>query len=240
MFLLASGFAIAKRMERTLLYYDVDKLAFKRLKPIVSAFPRTVEKFVVRYFNHSAKYLVLETNCGQNARFFEDILPEIREMYQFSDEVREQFAHLAECEKRNITCIHTRQTDFIRLNRTTDLEETVMAAYNISEQHSSQQYLIFGDDRTFMAKLATRLKQVDSSRKKTYISSHREIEDMYLSSQLCTSFLISSAMSTFGWWLAFFAPNQHSVYYMNDKRPNYSMEGIPREEMFLSSWRKYS
>ncbi|KAK6753694.1 hypothetical protein RB195_012967 [Necator americanus] len=81
------------------------------------------------------------------------------------DRIREQFAHLAECEKRNITCIHTRQTDFIRLNRTTDLEETVMAAYNISEQHRSQQYLIFGDDRTFMAKLATRLKQVDASKR---------------------------------------------------------------------------
>ncbi|KAK6753691.1 hypothetical protein RB195_012966 [Necator americanus] len=81
------------------------------------------------------------------------------------------------------------------------VDDVVVIASNSTKlQHmSSQQYLIFGDDRTFMAKLATRLKQVDSSRKKTYISSHREIEDMYLSSQLCTSFLISSAMSTFGW-----------------------------------------
>ncbi|RCN33020.1 hypothetical protein ANCCAN_21159 [Ancylostoma caninum] len=37
------------------------------------------------YSNQSAKYLLLDTYCVQNARFFKDYLPEIREMLRFSE-----------------------------------------------------------------------------------------------------------------------------------------------------------
>lgn len=35
----------------------------------------------------------------------------------------------------NTTCVHTRQRDFIDFNRTTDMDETVEAALQISQKH---------------------------------------------------------------------------------------------------------
>ncbi|VDL77958.1 unnamed protein product [Nippostrongylus brasiliensis] len=50
------------------------------------------------------------------------------------------------------------------------------------------------------------------------ISDNTEFEDFYVASEICSAFLMSSALSTFGWWLAFFTRNQSTVYYANDKR----------------------
>ncbi|VDO40690.1 unnamed protein product [Haemonchus placei] len=50
------------------------------------------------------------------------------------------------------------------------------------------------------------------------ISNYSEYMDLYLSSQLCRSFLISAPTSTFGWWLAFFISDQNAVYYTSDER----------------------
>ncbi|KAL6741515.1 hypothetical protein Aduo_014762 [Ancylostoma duodenale] len=197
-----------------------------------------------RYSNHSAKYLLLNTYCVQNARFFKDYLPEIREMLRFSETLSEDVKQ--KLRRRNersskTTCLHTRQMDFLVYNRTTNLSETIDAAYRISQRHGSEHYMIFGDDQKFMKNLARELEIADGRRKKTaYVSSYNEFEDMYVSSQLCTSFLLTNAMSTFGWWLAFFAPNQDAIYYINDQRPQSEMEGIPRDELFLSTWKRFS
>ncbi|EYC14625.1 hypothetical protein Y032_0040g311 [Ancylostoma ceylanicum] len=184
------------------------------------------------YLNHSAKYLLLNTYCVQNTRFFKDYLPEIRQMFRFSDIFCYRTQRKLKSQNRRYvktTCLHTRQGDFLANGRTISLNETVDAAHRIFQRHGSQRYLIFGDDPKFMRKLANKLDMADESRKKTsYISTYNEFEDMYVSSQICSSFLITNAMSTFGWWLAFFAPNQDAIYYMNDQRPQSEMEGISR------------
>ncbi|KAK6753693.1 hypothetical protein RB195_012967 [Necator americanus] len=134
------------------------RLGNQMLKQIVFAFSRIAEKFVIRtrpgtcFFDENYNLLRIQHNSIGTAEGLVYV--------PFAQNHGNRSFWKYEDPLRNITCIHTRQTDFIRLNRTTDLEETVMAAYNISEQHRSQQYLIFGDDRTFMAKLATRLKQM--------------------------------------------------------------------------------
>ncbi|EYC14634.1 hypothetical protein Y032_0040g316 [Ancylostoma ceylanicum] len=195
--------------------------------------------------NHSEKYLLLDTYCAQNVRFFIDIMPKIRNMFRFSEAVREKAEHRAICREIhfvNTTCVHTRQRDFVKYNRSTDMDETVEAALQVSQRHGSEQFLIFGDDEIFKSRLAYRLRSASGTkRKKAYLSKYDEFEEMYLSSQLCTSFLISNAMSTFGWWLAFFSPNQDSVYYTNDQRriskPDL-MEGVESTDLFLSDWKK--
>ncbi|VDO68780.1 unnamed protein product [Heligmosomoides polygyrus] len=55
--------------------------------------------------------------------------------------------------------------------------------------------------------------------------------DLYISSRMCQSFLITAVTSTFGWWLAFFAPNQEAVYYMPDHRIH--GDKVPSKELFL-------
>ncbi|KAL6741513.1 hypothetical protein Aduo_014761 [Ancylostoma duodenale] len=194
----------------------------------------------LRLSNLSGKYLLLETYCAQNVRFFIDYLPEVRDMFRFSDAVRAEAENIIKCRQMqfvNTTCVHTRRGDFVKYNRTTNLDETVEAAMQVSQRHESEQFLIFGDDENFKNRLRKRLQSASGSNiKKTHLSTYNEFEEMYLSSQLCTSFLISNAMSTFGWWLAFFSPNQDSVYYTNDQRtlrkPDL-MEGVPSTDLFL-------
>ncbi|RCN33019.1 hypothetical protein ANCCAN_21158 [Ancylostoma caninum] len=139
----------------------------------------------LRYFNHSAKYLLLNTYCMQNARFFKDYLSEIREMLRFSEDLCEKAQQKLKSRKRfnsnnrhyvKTTCVHTRRGDFLANGRLTSFNETVDAAHQIFHRHycrrhlqGSEHYLIFGDDQKFMEKLARRLEMVDGSRKKAPI-----------------------------------------------------------------------
>ncbi|CAJ0607874.1 unnamed protein product [Cylicocyclus nassatus] len=70
------------------------------------------------------------------------------------------------------------------------------------------------------------------------ISKYKDYLDLFLASQLCSSFLITAATSTFGWWLAFFVQNQNAVYYLNDTRRH--ADKVPSKELFLKSWQLYT
>ncbi|EPB75843.1 hypothetical protein ANCCEY_05083 [Ancylostoma ceylanicum] len=63
------------------------------------------------------------------------------------------------------------------------------------------------------------------------VSKFNPYVDLYVSSKLCEAFLITAATSTFGWWLAFFAPGQDAVYYMPDTKPHSNKRAS--EELFL-------
>ncbi|EYB91964.1 hypothetical protein Y032_0200g1707 [Ancylostoma ceylanicum] len=73
--------------------------------------------------------------------------------------------------------------------------------------------------------------------KAVLISKFDEYMDLYVSSQLCRSFLISAVTSTFGWWLAFFAYGQNAIYYMPDER--IQVDKVPDGELFLKTWQQY-
>ncbi|CAJ0602893.1 unnamed protein product [Cylicocyclus nassatus] len=71
-----------------------------------------------------------------------------------------------------------------------------------------------------------------------FISNFTVPVDMYASSQLCTSFLITAPVSTFGWWLAFFSKNQNNVFYLLDKR---NLGGrMAKKELFLDTWMEFA
>ncbi|KAK6047190.1 hypothetical protein COOONC_15303 [Cooperia oncophora] len=71
-------------------------------------------------------------------------------------------------------------------------------------------------------------------RNASFVSHFEEAVELYLSSQLCRAFLITAATSTFGWWLAFFVPNQNDVFYIFDNRTQNGK--TPEKEHFLNSW----
>ncbi|RCN35214.1 hypothetical protein ANCCAN_18929 [Ancylostoma caninum] len=64
-----------------------------------------------------------------------------------------------------------------------------------------------------------------------YISQFTDALDLYVSSQICDSFFITAATSTFGWWLAFFARDQSNVHYVLDSRMH--EQKLPKRELFL-------
>ncbi|VDL78273.1 unnamed protein product [Nippostrongylus brasiliensis] len=113
----------------------------------------------IKYRGHPAKYLVLNSIVAQNARYFTDYLPEIRKMFKFStsmhamDEIVESFSKKGS----DFMCVHIRRTDFIKFQWETHFGPTLSAARSLAKRHRLSRYLIFGDDRKFMKRLADRL-----------------------------------------------------------------------------------
>ncbi|KAK6754699.1 hypothetical protein RB195_013594 [Necator americanus] len=262
LFHLITGYGIARTLKRT--HYlpfkkGVRDHVIKYLQQFSLIFPRLEQTYVLaedginqtqvsfagsccaydnplRLSNNTDTYLLLNFIYGQNPRYFEDYLPDIREILQFSVEMRRNGSEVVNVLKRthsHLMCIHIRRTDFIERKISTDLSETVNAANNIAKQMNISQFMIFGDDQQFMRNMSFAIvrdgKWADNA---VLISKYEESMDLYIASQMCKSFLITAVTSTFGWWLAFFIPNQSAVFYMPDRRPH--ADKVPSKELFLN------
>ncbi|KJH49629.1 hypothetical protein DICVIV_04239 [Dictyocaulus viviparus] len=196
-----------------------------------------------RLLNHSAEYLLLNFIYGQNPHYFDEYLSEIRELLRFSNNARNLGEKLIgtfnnETERTNMLCLHIRMTDFIVRNISTDTQKTTEAANDIANKNDILRFIIFGDDQDFMRRLSKEIIQHGKWKTDAVIvSQFNEVTDLYVASQVCRSFLITAVTSTFGWWLAFFVPNQKSVFYMSDNRAH--ADKVPSKELFLSTWQKY-
>ncbi|VDL72098.1 unnamed protein product [Nippostrongylus brasiliensis] len=183
-----------------------------------------------RYADHPAKFLVLNQIYAQNVRYFQDYLPEIRTLLEFSPHLRQRGERILKQLGSNVTnamCIHLRQGDYVTgRGRPLNSTSTISAIRLLASRHNLSRYFLFGDDQSYMKGLASQLTNRDEgkagvlvetliivSRQKAAYSVYDEFEDFYLASRLCDSFLIARAVSTFGWWLAFFVQNQNAVYY---------------------------
>ncbi|KHJ96774.1 hypothetical protein OESDEN_03259 [Oesophagostomum dentatum] len=156
----------------------------------------------MKYANHTAKFLLLDLKFAQNVRFIEPYLAEISELLTFQDDIRYK-------------------------------EPIIRIAREIAKRTGLNRYLIYGDDQDFMQKIADKLKHDEKGVQRfvAETSTFSEGIDLYIASQVCGAFFMSAATSTFGWWLAFFTPNQNAVYYMDDKRAMW--EKVPNKELFL-------
>lgn len=188
-----------------------------------------------RLANSSAKYLLLNFAYGQNPRYFEDYIGEVRNLLRFSPYVRgvgNLIIHGKKLQRGKMMCVHTRQTDFVAINVSTDASQTVVAADDIARRLGIERFMIFGDDQHFMHQLSLTIIDRGKLKKNAVVVSDFEEEiDFYLSSQLCRAFLLSAVTSTFGWWLAFFSPFQDAVYYVSDSRGQ--ADKLPSKELFL-------
>ncbi|EPB79297.1 hypothetical protein ANCCEY_01590 [Ancylostoma ceylanicum] len=117
-----------------------------------------------RLIGHPAKYLLLQMSFAQNARYFEEYLPEVRALFNFSSESREQgnrnLRRLNVGDATDFMCVHIRRTDFLDFGIGSDLNGTLKATRDIAARKGLSKFLIFGDDKDFMKSLATQLKIV--------------------------------------------------------------------------------
>ncbi|CAJ0607880.1 unnamed protein product, partial [Cylicocyclus nassatus] len=175
-----------------------------------------------RLSNLTDQFLLLKFRFGQNPRYFEDYIVDVRGILKFSEEVKRNGSQLLFSLKNysESMCIHVRMGDFVIRRISTDMNITVEAANKIAKKMvCSSHFMIFGDDKKFMTNMSRNI--VNSGGWKDdllAISKYKDYLDLFLASQLCSSFLITAATSTFGWWLAFFVQNQNAVYYLNDTR----------------------
>ncbi|VDK75960.1 unnamed protein product [Cylicostephanus goldi] len=184
----------------------------------------------MRLTNLTNQFLLLDFSFGQNRRYFEDYIEDVRDILQFSEEMKQNGSKIIHSLKnyKDSLCVHVRMTDFISRNTYTDMNITAKAANTLAKKMNISNFLIFGDDNDFMVRLSQAIVKDGGWRNDAVaISSYDETMDLYLASQMCSSFLISAILSTFGWWLAFFVRDQNAVYYINYTRPN--SETVPRE-----------
>ncbi|WKX99219.1 hypothetical protein Q1695_014249 [Nippostrongylus brasiliensis] len=168
----------------------------------------------VKYAAHPARYLVMNNKKAQNVRYFQQYENEIRELLEFSSEVRKKgdaVINTLEKEFSNSMCIHYAGPSA----KTWSDEELATALRYLAEQLDLCRYLVFGNDKGIMAQLNQNASDAFSEGKVVSISTGDEFVDLYLASRLCKAFLVTSS-STMGWFLAFFTENQDAVYYVPD------------------------
>ncbi|RCN43415.1 hypothetical protein ANCCAN_10606 [Ancylostoma caninum] len=123
-------------------------------------------------------------------------------------------------------------TDFVLENISTDMTTTVRAANDIARKKNISQFIIFGDDEKFMRAMAREIVEEGHWKANAaLISEFNESIDLYVASRMCKAFLIAAVTSSFGWWLAFFIPDQTAVYYLPDTRKH--GDKVPSKELFL-------
>ncbi|KAK6733679.1 hypothetical protein RB195_017436 [Necator americanus] len=264
LFHLCSGHAIARKISRRHYIRTLNIGAFhiaKHIEKIEKIFPRLADTFVVmevgneyrvpfaqkngemscceyedpsRLRDKTQQFLVLEMRYAQNVRYFEDILPEIRYLLDFADDVKQQGNEVLQRwnMKNRVMCVHIRRSDFVRLNLATNLNESVRKARNIARRQKLSQFLIFGDDVDFMRRMAERMLP-----DKVFFSTFTEGIDFFLASKICGGMLMTTPMSTFGWWLSFFAPNQDAIFFNNDSTT--MDDKYISQDLFLPSWKPY-
>ncbi|KAL6733292.1 hypothetical protein Aduo_003949 [Ancylostoma duodenale] len=263
LFHLITGYGIARTLNRThyLPFEDgVIQHVEKYLNHFKKVFPRLEQTYVIaqngtteltvsfagsccvydeplRLSNITNKYLLLGFYFGQNPRYFEKYLPDVRNILQFSEEMQRNGSEVIDplmMDHSNSLCIHIRRTDFIERNISTNMTETVRAANTIARKGNISRFLIFGDDKEFMRNMSHEIVadgHWKANFQAAYVSEFDEYTDLYAASRMCKAFLITAVTSSFGWWLAFFIPDQNAVYYLPDTRKH--ADKTPSKELFL-------
>ncbi|CAJ0608154.1 unnamed protein product [Cylicocyclus nassatus] len=265
LFHMITGYGIARAMNRGhyLPFEDAREHVEKYLIHLEEIFPRLKQTYVLakrgtkqrnvpfspnccsyhdpsRLNNLTDQFLLLDLIYGQNPGYFEHYLADVRDILQFSEKVVLDGSRtlLNLTNYTSSMCIHVRLGDFIERKLATDMNVTVKAANAIARKKNLSHFMIFGDDQQFMKKMSKNIMKEGRWRNGAVaISNYTESTDLYLASQICSSFLIAAVTSTFGWWLAFFAQDQNAVYYLNDTRPH--ADKVPSKELFLKSWQVY-
>ncbi|VDP02259.1 unnamed protein product [Heligmosomoides polygyrus] len=223
----------AGAQERVMSTAESEGRSLLRSTAHVSHFPMAVEASQ----RQVAMGHMLDFRYAQNVRYFDFMLPEIRHLLAFSDDVQregDQVLHRWNIHNATAMCVHIRRSDFVQLHVASDLHDSVGDVIRIAERQDFDKFIIFGDDTDFMRRMAEAIEMQRNGIRKSRarFSTNTEGVDFYIASRACGAMLITAPTSTFGWWLAFFIPNQEAVYYRgSDKRR--MVDKVPQKDLFL-------
>ncbi|EYB88612.1 hypothetical protein Y032_0244g3529 [Ancylostoma ceylanicum] len=127
----------------------------------------------VRLSNNNASYLLLNFIYGQNPRYFEDYIADVRQILKFSNDYRREGDYIVDLLKMthsNLVCLHIRKTDFDVRNISTDMESSVEAANTIARRKGLSQFMIFGDDQKFMENMSQTIVESGNWDKNVYLA----------------------------------------------------------------------
>ncbi|KAI1715865.1 glycosyl transferase family 11 domain-containing protein [Ditylenchus destructor] len=247
----ASLYGIAKALNRTPYYDSYYECVVRLYKEIQDTFPnykkflrlerREInEKTVVEFGRHccryddpnrlqsiSAQYIELTGIHLQSYKFFEHVFDDVREMFSFSDRVKEAVDSVRYKLFGNDTnhklCVHTRRGDFANTNTESKgqftEESTVYAASFLQKKFGNISVILLGKDKPF-------LRSVNLTRENIHISSvyipdeMKRMDDLCFMARSCDSFIITAAHSTFSWWGAFLMESNRKLTFANNTKNN--------------------
>ncbi|KAI1693624.1 galactoside 2-alpha-L-fucosyltransferase [Ditylenchus destructor] len=161
----------------------------------------------------SEKYLIITGEYLQCYQWLEPIYEEIREIFNWSQQVREESRIMAEnvfrSDKNHKLCVHNRRGDFIALGAESKMDFTVAAVEFVYFQIET-----FGN---------------------IYIPEFPGgsiLEDQSFGSLECDSLLITASSSTYSWWIGYLMrsaknPSVGRIYYNSEFHVIYGYENFP-------------
>ncbi|KAI6217240.1 hypothetical protein M3Y95_01229500 [Aphelenchoides besseyi] len=169
------------------------------------------------------KYVYLRGNILQSYKYFHEFKSEIREIFEFSQPLKDYVKRYADALYRNDTahklCIHTRLGDFknhFLLESRLDFTNPAIRFVGRELKNRFGDHLIsavlIGQDRDFLKKIYI---PHESFKTKYTIENLNRAEEIYFGSAHCDSLLLTASGSTFGWWMGYLMPEnqQDRIFY---------------------------
>uniref|UniRef100_A0A914H7P8 L-Fucosyltransferase n=1 Tax=Globodera rostochiensis TaxID=31243 RepID=A0A914H7P8_GLORO len=181
------------------------------------------------------KYIKVKGNYFQSYKFFEKRRTEIRQIFQFGEEIcktvdtyqREFF----DDDHTHKFCVHVRLGDFKGFgfeskNDFTELGIEFGFKY-LKKTFDNISVVLMGADKQFLMDL-----KIDQLISNVFLpKAMARGEDLAFAATACDSLLITASSSTFSWWIAYLMPDESTIFYnSNFKGTSYSREN------FLPDW----
>ncbi|PIC29182.1 hypothetical protein B9Z55_020854 [Caenorhabditis nigoni] len=136
----------------------------------------------------------------------------------------------------SVTCIHIRRGDFILVGFHVASEHFIKSSmdYVQNQEGRSRKHMatvFFGDDFSFMDSLR-------DSTQNAFVSRNSPSDDLLYSKANCDVVIITSAHSTFGWWMGYLSKG-NTVYYTDIKYTNDYIVGTDKfksEDYYPPHW----
>uniref|UniRef100_A0A915CZR6 Uncharacterized protein n=1 Tax=Ditylenchus dipsaci TaxID=166011 RepID=A0A915CZR6_9BILA len=114
--------------------------------------------------NNTAKALVIKGRYLQAHKFFQPIVPEIRNLFSINPSLRAAVDSYKKEDENHKICIHTRQGDFVALGTHSKLNYTEFALNHVfdlqSKRYSSASIILLGEEKSFLEKIRYDKKKI--------------------------------------------------------------------------------
>ncbi|CAI4232295.1 unnamed protein product [Auanema sp. JU1783] len=166
--------------------------------------------------SETSPFLMLDTSFTQHIKNIYENIDEFKKYLEFNSQIKIKGRRYMDANalrsSDGILCAHIRMTDFVRINRTVPREVLLALTEYVLVKEKKKKILLFGDDRSFLHEMLhalTKKGKIETG----IVSDNESGVDLFLASEVCSSYLITHQSTTFGFWSAFLTKNWKSVYF---------------------------
>nr|CAD2199793.1 unnamed protein product [Meloidogyne enterolobii] len=176
-----------------------------------------------------------------DTRYIEHMRPQILKIFEFGKELVSKVTAIkdkiiSEDTSSHKMCIHTRVGDFkgIGESQTVEVNKAHVRILKILKRllkDKTYSLLLFGTDKDFLKTI-----KVDESISKVHYIINLNLtrgEELNFATQICDSFLITAAMSTYATWMGYLMPDDRPIFFIRRLMQNPTIDTL---YMLPESW----